>query len=228
MRQHLRPALVGSDETGRAMVREDESESVTGEPEGMLVSSKMSAVDQREPAPSTAAVCDAADRLGIELPPAMTGLLPVGPAHRVVGLALPGRVEGTPRALLALLAEARGGEVLVIDNDGRTDEACVGDVMAARCRDAGLSAIVAWGMHRDTARLREIGLPVFSLGPTPRRAGSPTSASRIEAGCAMVGGRPISRSDVVFADDDGVLFVRGDQASRLLAAAALIEAAEAR
>ena len=60
------------------------------------------------------------------------------------------------------------GRVLVIDNDGRLDEGCIGDLVALECASAGIAGIVIWGLHRDSAELRRMGLPVFSLGRAPR------------------------------------------------------------
>ena len=57
--------------------------------------------------------------------------------------------------------------MLVVDNEGRLDEACVGDLMALEAAGAGLAGIVIWGLHRDSVEIREIGLPVFSLGSMP-------------------------------------------------------------
>ena len=57
--------------------------------------------------------------------------------------------------------------VLVVDNSGRPDEACVGDLVALEASRAGLSGIVIWGLHRDTSELHIIRLPVFSLGVVP-------------------------------------------------------------
>ena len=57
--------------------------------------------------------------------------------------------------------------MLVVDNAGRDDEACVGDLITLEVRHAGLSGIVIWGLHRDTSELRTIRLPVFSQGALP-------------------------------------------------------------
>jgi regulator of RNase E activity RraA len=41
--------------------------------------------------------------------------------------------------------------VLVVDNGGRLDEACAGDLVALEAQAAGLEGLVIWGLHRDTA-----------------------------------------------------------------------------
>ena len=68
---------------------------------------------------------------------------------------------------LEALEAAERGDVLVVDNGGRTDEACVGDLVTLEVGNAGLAGIVIWGLRRDTQELLEIGLPVLSLGTLP-------------------------------------------------------------
>jgi regulator of RNase E activity RraA len=66
---------------------------------------------------------------------------------------------------------------------------------------------VIWGLHRDTAEIRAIGLPVISLGaiPTGPQRLDPRPDGALE--WATVGDWTVDREDLVLADDDGVLFV---------------------
>ena len=97
--------------------------------------------------------------------------------------------------------------MLVVDNGGRLDEACVGDLVVLEAQAAAREGIVIWGLHRDTPDIQAIGLPVFSLGaiPTGPRRLDVRSQDALES--ATVGDWTVGREDLVLADDDGLLFV---------------------
>jgi regulator of RNase E activity RraA len=101
----------------------------------------------------------------------------------------------------------------------------MGDLLMLEARQAGLSGVVIWGRHRDTAQLREIALPVHSLGAAsfgPRRVPPAGRAMRT----AVLDGSSVTDDDWVFGDDDGVLMLPADRVDEVVEAAAAIVATE--
>ena len=175
---------------------------------------------------TTAHLTDGCVRAGQQVRCGPAGMAAVDPGARLAGRALPVRHSGSVDIFLEALERAEPGDVLVVDNEGRLDEACVGDLMALEAAGAGLAGIVIWGLHRDSVEIREIGLPVFSLGsmPTGPLRLDPRADDALDA--AAVGEWTITRDDLVFADDDGVLFVPAAAADEVLLAAEQIRDTE--
>ncbi|OKK21801.1 dimethylmenaquinone methyltransferase [Streptomyces sp. CB00455] len=164
---------------------------------------------------TTAHVADALMRLGLPVRQAPPAVRPLRQDAHVVGRARPARHYGSVDVFLEAVQQAAPGDILVVDNAGRQDEACVGDLIALEAERAGLGGIVIWGLHRDSRELRSIGLPVFSQGALPvgPRRLDPQGPDALTA--AQFGGPTITGEDFVLGDDDGVLFLPLDRAAEI-------------
>ncbi|HEU4948224.1 MAG TPA: RraA family protein [Kribbella sp.] len=174
---------------------------------------------------TTAHVADAC--LRAKVPVRSVSLIPVL-AGRVAGRVLPARHVGSVDIFLEAFGSASPGDVLVVDNAGRRDEACVGDLVVLEAQAAGVGGLVVWGLHRDTADIRAIGLPVYSLGsiPTGPLRLDPLPADALHS--AVVGEWTVTHEDVVLGDDDGVVFLPADRADELFTLAESIRDTERR
>ena len=174
---------------------------------------------------TTAHMADACVRAGV---PVRTVSLTAVAGGRVAGRVLPAQHVGSVDVFLEAFESAEEGDVLVVDNGGRRDEACVGDLVALEAKTAGVAGIVIWGLHRDTVDITAIGLPVFSLGALPtgplRLDPQPTDA----LSTATIGDWTVNGEDVVLADEDGAIFVPADRVEELTALAESIRDTEHR
>ena len=127
---------------------------------------------------STPLVADACVRPGLPLRIAPPGIRSLSGMARVAGRALPARHAGSVDVFLEAFERAEPGDELVIDDGGRRDRACVGDLVAIEAQAAGLSALIVWGVVRDADELDAIGLPIFVYG---RAAPGPVAAEPSDA-----------------------------------------------
>lgn len=128
-------------------------------------------------------------------------------------------------AILAAVARAELGDVLVVAADGFKGTAVVGDNVCLMARNAGIRAIVVDGMVRDLDGIVAAGVPVHARGVTPNscvrngpgRVGFPIIA----------GGRQVAPGDLVAGDRDGVVVVPQADVARIAALLDDIRRAEA-
>lgn len=177
---------------------------------------------------TTPHLADACLRAGVAVRCAPPGLRALTPGMRIAGRVLPAVHAGSVDVFLEAVSTAQAGDVLVADNGGRLDEACIGDLATLDAAAGGVAGIVIWGLHRDSADIRAIGMPLFSLGalPTGPQRLDPRTPDALTV--ARVGGWTVTREDAAFGDDDGVLFVPLDHVDEVLEVAAGIAATEGR
>lgn len=178
-----------------------------------------------ETALPTAALADACVRLGLPLRLGPASLRPIAPHSPIAGPAMPVTHAGSVDVFLEAIDDAPRGAVLVVDNGGRDDEACVGDLVTLEAREAGLAGLIVWGRHRDTTQIVELGIPLHSRGalpPGPRRV--PPAGRSMRA--AWLDGVEVTAADMIAADDDGVLVIAASEWARVAQVAREIQAVE--
>jgi regulator of RNase E activity RraA len=165
-------------------------------------------------------------RVPVRCAPAPMRALAAG--SHLVGRVCPARHVGSVDIFLEAFESAAPGDVLVVDNGGRVDEACVGDLVVLEAQGAELAGVVIWGLHRDTVDILAIGLPVFSMGsiPTGPLRIDPRHGDALDT--ATVGEWTVTRDDLVLGDDDGVIFVPADRAEEIFTLAETIRDTERR
>jgi len=179
----------------------------------------------------TCAVSDAMDRLG--LAGAALGLQPLWPCPRLVGHTVTVKLkpiaegEQSHRHLgTAAIEAASPGDVIVIDNGGRTYAGSWGGILSVAAKQAGVAGVVADGACRDVDEARDLAFPVYA------RAGVPVTARGriIEESFQQpieVCGISVQPGDLVIADWSGVVFIPALQAGEVLDVAEEIAAREA-
>lgn len=168
---------------------------------------------------STPLIADACLRLAIPLRLAPAGIRPISVEHHIAGRVLPVRHYGSVDIFLEAMGNSEQEDILVIDNNGRVDEGCIGDLTALEARASGLAGIIVWGAHRDTTELIEIDLPIFSYGTCPAGPQRLDARDADALTAAHFGDLELTNNDVAFADADGVLFVTGEKVRQVLSMA---------
>ncbi|PDT49562.1 MULTISPECIES: RraA family protein [Sinorhizobium] len=175
----------------------------------------------------TPGVSDALDKLGLGgqcfdvMPLANYDGTVVGPAFTVqyVPAANP---PGTVGDFAGDVAE---GDVIVIDNGGRTDCTVWGDIMTQYAGARGIAATVIDGVCRDVSKALGANYPLFTRGRFMR-----TGKDRVEVGSVnevvSVGKTRVAPRDIVVADANGVVVVPRARAREVAEVAHAIEGVE--
>jgi 4-hydroxy-4-methyl-2-oxoglutarate aldolase len=128
-------------------------------------------------------------------------------------------------ALIAAVAEAESGDVLVAATGGFAGAAVTGDLLMGVARNRGVAGFVTDGVVRDVDDLEALGLPIYAMGVSPN---SPGRRGPGAGGLPIVcGGVAVGSGDVIFGDRDGVVVIPRARLSATLANLERVKAAEA-
>ena len=176
----------------------------------------------------TPGVSDALDKLG--LPGQCLGVAPldnyskviVGPAFTVqyVSASVP------PGTVGDFIEDVAPGDVVVIDNGGRTDCTVWGDIMTQYAGTRQIAATVIDGVCRDVNKALGDGYPMFSKGRFMRTGKDRVQVQSVNQPVSIGTARVCAR-DIVVADANGVVIVPRAYAAEVAACARQIESVEA-
>lgn len=175
---------------------------------------------------TTPFIADACVQLSLPVRVGPLRLSSIAAGQRACGPARPARHAGSTDVFLEAIAHSRKGDVLVIDNGGRTDEGCIGDLVVGEAFMSGIAGTVCWGTHRDTRAILAMGARVWSLGTCPNGPLELRTRSATALTAASLGPITVTLEDYVFADDDGVVVVAAADLDRIVEAAKDIAARE--
>ena len=177
----------------------------------------------------TPGVSDAMDKLGLHgqavgiMPLADYAKAVIGPAFTVkyVPASMP------PGTVGDFIDDVAPGDVVVIDNDGRTDCTVWGDIMTQYAGLRGIAATVIDGVCRDVSKALGDGYPIFSAGRFMRTGKDRVQVESVNTTVAIRAVRVQAR-DIVIADANGVVIVPRSRAREVAETARRIEEVESR
>jgi len=164
----------------------------------------------------TPSVSDALDRLGIQgglegIRPVVSGLVMCGRAFTVHYVPC-GTIKGT---VGDFLDDVKPGQVVVIDNGGRTYCTVWGDLMSITATRMKLAGTVIDGVCRDIPKIKSLSYPIFTKG-----CFMVTGKDRVEVDFVNepvgISGVQVKPGDIILADDSGALVVPWEKAPEVL------------
>lgn len=146
------------------------------------------------------------------------GIRPLwNPIPRLAGPAYPVRcAPGDNLMLHAAIHQAPAGTVIVVQA-GDQDFAVAGGNVCAWAQQRGIAGFIVDGLIRDVGEVGKLRFPVFSRGviQIPGDKKGPGTLGET----VTCGGVSVAPSDIVVADEEGIVVVPAAEAARVLAAA---------
>ncbi|WP_231881847.1 RraA family protein [Anaerosporomusa subterranea] len=109
---------------------------------------------------------------------------------------------------------AQPGDVIVVDAQGDTVNAITGEIMMLTAEKLGLAGVVVDGAVRDADALKELNMPVYAAGVTPK---GPYKDGPGEINVPVcIGGIAVNPGDIVVGDADGIVIINPSDAAVIL------------
>ena len=161
----------------------------------------------------SAVIADILDDLGYPHQALDVGIRPVGRSLPVLGTAftvLATDVYEVPekpyKKELEAVDKLSEGDVLVATTNGSKSSGFWGELLSTVALGRGATGAVIDGLTRDSARIMELGFPLFARGYSPLDSKGRTDVIAYDVPIEC-GGIEVRPGDLVFGDHDGVVIV---------------------
>lgn len=174
----------------------------------------------------TTCVSDACDKLGIRT--VMEGIKPVFHGNKICGKAFTVKYEacGSVKGTVGdFLDDVKPGEIVAIDNGGRTNGTVWGDIMSIVANKNNVGGTVIDGVCRDLPKIRELKYPIFSKGYNVVTGKDRYEVTQVN-GSITIDKIRVNQGDIILGDDTGVLCIPSERAEEVLAIAKKIDEIE--
>ncbi|MBW6493916.1 MAG: RraA family protein [Burkholderiaceae bacterium] len=124
---------------------------------------------------------------------------------------------GDNLAIYKALFSLQSGYLLVVDGEGATENALIGDILVGIARSRGCAGFIIDGAIRDSDAIARLEWPCFAKAVThrgPYKDGPGTVGEAVS-----ICGQIVNQDDIIVGDADGLVAFPGKDAERLLTAA---------
>lgn len=159
---------------------------------------------------STTNVSDALDALGLKS--GISGILPAFDCPKIFGpvvtlkITAAGLTPSKSHLGIEAITVSKKGNIIVIDNGGRKDVSCWGEILSYGAMEKGIAGVVIDGAFRDIDDIKPIGFPVYARAVVPVTARKRIMGLETNT-IIQCGGAQIRSGDYVIADGSGVAFI---------------------
>ena len=112
---------------------------------------------------------------------------------------------------------AEPGDIIVVDGGGYANRSFAGEIMMTFAQKKGIAGVVVDGCMRDSDGMKNLTMPVYSVGVTPQGPyKNGPGEINVPVSCA---GQVVFPGDILVGDEDGIVVIRKEDAAEVLAAA---------
>ncbi len=168
---------------------------------------------------STTNISDALDSLSLKS--GICGILPLFVCPKIFGPAVTLRITAfglTPSKShlgIEAITASQKGDIIVIDNGGRKDVSCWGEILSYGAKIKGVEGVVIDGAFRDIDDIRKTGFSVYARAVVPVTARKRIMGLETNT-IIQCGGVQVRPGDFVMADGSGVVIIPMEKIEEVL------------